>query len=350
VSLIIGPTRIDAVAVLAPMAGMTDRTFRLLCVEQGCGLVYTELVHARLLVQGERRSRMQAETREGERPVGVQLYGTDPATLAEAARWVEENLPCDLIDLNMGCPVAHVVTRGAGAALMRQPKLVERLVAAVVDAVSVPVTAKTRSGWDDGEISAPDVARAVEAAGGAAIAVHARTRAQKHEGPVDWDLLAEIKGCVGIPVIGNGGITEPAHALRMREVTGVDAVMIGRGALGNPWIFRAIEDAWHDRPTAPVSLEERLAMVERHLRGSVETFLDWAKKQKDFGEAEGRGVRYVRGHLVRYAAGAPGERAFKQRLNSFRTPEEALQAVAEAWADPGTGGSGPTLTDRDAAA
>ena len=349
-SLTIGPRTIDAVAVLAPMAGMTDRTFRLLCVEQGCGLVYTELVHARLLVQGEPRSRMQAETREGERPVGVQLYGTDPATLAEAARWVEANLPCDLIDLNMGCPVAHVVTRGAGAALMRQPKLVEALVSAVVAAVSLPVTAKTRSGWDDGEISAPDVARAVEAAGGSAIAVHARTRAQRHEGPVDWDLLAEIKGCVSIPVIGNGGITEPAHALRMREVTGVDAVMIGRGALGNPWIFRSIEDAWHGRTPTPVGLDERLRMVERHLHGSVETFSDWAKKRKDVAQAESRGVRYIRGHLVNYVRGAPGERAFKQKLNSFREPGEALEAVAEAWADPIDGGSGPTLSGRDAAA
>ena len=345
-SLTIGPRTIDGVAVLAPMAGMTDRIFRQLCVEQGCGLVYTELVHARLLVQGDRRTRQQAETTERERPVGVQLYGTDPATLAEAARWVEEHLPCDLIDLNMGCPVSKVVSRGAGAALMRQPRLVERLVGAVVDAVALPVTAKTRSGWDEAEISAPDVARAVEAGGGRAIAVHARTRAQRHEGPVDWDLLAEIKRTISIPVIGNGGITEAAHALRMREVTGVDAVMIGRGALGNPWIFREIDAAWHGRDAPPVPVEERLATVERHITGSIDRLTEWARRGKDLDGAEGRGVRYVRGHLVRYAAGAPGEDSFKKKMNSFATPEQAMEALRIAWADPKAGAAGPTLTGR----
>jgi tRNA-dihydrouridine synthase B len=349
-SLSFGTHTIDRVAVLAPMAGMTDRTFRLLCVEQDCGLVYTELVHARLLLQGEPRSRQQAETREGERPVGVQLYGTDPDVLAEAARWVEANLPADLIDLNMGCPVAHVVTRGAGAALMREPRLVETLVKAVVDAVDLPVTAKTRSGWSDGEINAPDVARAVEAAGGQAIAVHARTRAQRHEGPVDWDLLAEIKRTVSIPVIGNGGITRPEHAVRMREVTGVDAVMVGRGALGNPWIFREIDAAWHGRPIPAVTVEERMAMVRRHLDGSIATFNQWAKKKKDIAQAESRGVRYTRGHLVRYASGAPGERDFKKRLNSFQRPEAALAALEDAWRDPTERGPGPTLTDGTVAA
>ena len=348
--LTIGPLSVSGVAVLAPMAGMTDRTFRRLCVEQGCGLVYTELVHARLLVQGERRTRQQAETTEAERPVGVQLYGTDPAVLAEAARWVEAHLPCDLIDLNMGCPVASVVSRGAGAALMRQPMLVERLVRAVVDAVSVPVTAKTRSGWSDAEISAPDVARAVEAGGGQAIAVHARTRAQRHEGPVDWELLALIKQTVSIPVIGNGGITEAAHALAMRETTGVDAVMIGRGALGNPWIFEQIDAAWHGRAAPTVTVEERLATVERHIAGAIERITEWARRGKDVEQAEGRGVRYVRGHLVRYAAGAPGEQEFKQKMNSFATPAQALEALRAAWTDPSSGGSGPTLTGRTAAA
>lgn len=343
-------TDLRSVAVLAPMAGMTDRTFRQLCVEQGCGLVYTELVHARLLLQGERRSRQQAETRPAERPVGVQLYGTDPAVLGDAARWVQDHLPADLIDLNMGCPVAHVVTRGAGAALMRQPRLVESLVKSVVDAVDLPVTAKTRSGWDEGEINAPDVARAVEAAGGRAIAVHARTRAQRHEGPVNWALLGEIKRCVDIPVIGNGGITEAGHALRMREATGVDAVMIGRGALGNPWIFREVQAAWRGEPVPEVTIAERLAMVERHLAGSVETFEDWAKKAKDVDQAVSRGVRYIRGHLVRYASGAPGEREFKQKLNGFAHPDEALEALADAWRDPSPPRSGPTHRRPTAAA
>ena len=178
---------------------------------------------------------------------------------AEAARWVTEHVPCDLIDLNMGCPVPRVVTRGAGAALMRDPSLVERLVGAVVNATSLPVTAKTRSGWAEGERNAVDVARAVEAAGGVAIAVHARTRSQRHEGPVDWPLLASVREAVSIPVIGNGGIVNAEGALAMRSATGVDAVMIGRGALGNPWIFRSIERAWRGEPDAPPTLDERIA-------------------------------------------------------------------------------------------
>ncbi|HCP45315.1 MAG TPA: tRNA dihydrouridine synthase DusB, partial [Deltaproteobacteria bacterium] len=234
----IGPISVARVAVLAPMAGITDHNFRFLCREQRCGMVYTELVNADCLLRGLQRSFRLVETQPGERPVGVQLYGWDPQPLAEAAAWVEEHIDCDLIDLNMGCPVPKVVSRGAGAALMRDPQRVERLVRAVVDAVELPVTAKTRSGWTENEINAVDVALAVEAGGGQCIAVHGRTRAQRHEGPVNWPLLAEIKRAVDIPVIGNGGILEASHAITMREQSGVDAVMVGRGAIGNPWIFK----------------------------------------------------------------------------------------------------------------
>ena len=181
-----------SVAVLAPMAGMTDLPFRLLCREQNCGLVYTELVHADTLLAGVNKSLQLAETWPEERPVGVQLYHHDPAVLAEAARHVAEHVDCDLIDLNMGCPVPKIVSRGAGAALMKQPRLVEALVRSVVDAVEgtgIPVTAKTRSGWDADSINAVEVAKAIEGGGGQVVAVHARTRAQRHEGPVDWDLL-----------------------------------------------------------------------------------------------------------------------------------------------------------------
>jgi tRNA-dihydrouridine synthase B len=327
----LGPLPIPGVAVLAPMAGMTDLTFRLLCRQQGCALVYTELVNARTLLDGTRRSFQIVECVPAERPVGVQLYGTDPAELAEAARWVAEHVPCDLIDLNMGCPVTKIVSKGAGAFLMRQPDLVERLVSAVVRAVDLPVTAKTRSGWDDGEINAPDVARAIEAGGGAAVAVHARTRAQRHEGPVDWELLAAIKQTVGIPVLGNGGVTDAAHALRMRSETGVDAVMVGRGALGNPWLFGQIEDAWEGRTVKAPSVAERLEVVGVHLRSVAASFGRWARGDKERALVEQRAVSFVRGHLVRYCAGAPQERSFKTRINTFATVDEVLLALAEAW-------------------
>ena len=322
---------IERVAVLAPMAGMTDVAFRRLCMEQRCGLVYTELVHAELLLKGVRRSLQTAETMPTDRPVGVQLYGPDPDTLAEAARYVEEHIPCDLIDLNMGCPVAKVVSKGAGAAIMRQPKLVERLTRAVVDAVDLPVTAKTRSGWTDREINAVDVGRAVEAGGGQALAVHARTRAQRHEGPVNWTLLADIKRVLSIPVIGNGGIDSPAHALRMRAQTGVDAVMVGRGALGNPWIFGQIDDAWHDRPIVIPSEAERRALILRHVTCTHDGFRRWARKDKDVRAAEGRAMAFLRGHLVHYVKGAPGAREFKHRLNFLFSAEEVMAGLEEAW-------------------
>ena len=322
---------IEQIAVLAPMAGLTDIAFRQLCVDQRCGLVYTELVHARLLLDGNRRARQNAETRASERPVGVQLYGQDPQTLADAARYVEEHIPCDLIDLNMGCPVPKIVSKGEGAAIMRQPRLVERLVRACVHAVDLPVTAKTRSGWTDKELNAVEVGKAVEAGGGQALAVHARTRAQRHEGPVNWDLLATIKQELSIPVIGNGGITDAAHALRMRAQTGIDAVMVGRGAIGNPWLFGQIDDAWHGRPIVHPTPAERRATVLRHLASAEAGFRRWAKKQREADAAEGRAMAFVRGHLVGYVRGAPGERDFKRALNTLFTVADVLAAMDAAW-------------------
>ncbi len=325
----LGDLTIPRVAILAPMAGVTDVTFRGICREYRCGLVYTELVSSSTLLAGVRRSLQLVETTDAERPVGVQLFGPDPGPLAEAARWVVENVPCDLIDLNMGCPVAKVVSRGAGAALMRDPDLVGRLVEAVVAAVDVPVTAKTRSGWTDTEINAVDVAQAVEGAGGQAIAIHARTRAQRHEGPVDWTLLAKIKESVGIPVIGNGGIKDAGTALRMREQTGVDAGRVGRGAMGNPWIFEQIDDAWHGRDIRHPAWSERLRVVRGHLQAAIDSFTRWSRKDKERAAAEERAMRFLRGHLVGYTAAVPEGEAFKRRVNTLRTHGEVLAALDE---------------------
>ncbi|MEE2828379.1 MAG: tRNA dihydrouridine synthase DusB [Myxococcota bacterium] len=341
-TLTIGPVEIPQVAVLAPMAGMTDAVFRRICVEQGCGLVYTELVKADCLLRGLRPSLRLVETSEAERPVGVQIFHHEPETLAEAARWVEEHVACDFIDLNMGCPVPKVVTKGAGAALMREPGLVERLVSAVVKAVRLPVTAKTRSGWDDASINAVEVARAIQGAGGQLIAVHARTRAQRHEGPVDWKLLAEVKNAVSIPVIGNGGIADPVGALAMRDTTGVDAVMVGRAALGNPWIFKAIDDAWNNRSYEPPTTEQRVRLVERHLREAMGANVRWATRRKDLDSAEERAMRYVRGHLIRYVHGAPGEEDFRRSLADLQSLEGVLVAIREAWLTPQRNDGGPT--------
>ena len=326
----IGSLVIPEVAVLAPMAGFTDLNFRLLCKEQGCGLVYTELVSASCLLREVRRSLRLVETDPRERPVGVQLYGADTDQLAEAARWVEEHVPCDLIDLNMGCPVARIVSRGEGAALMREPALVERLVRAVSDAVTLPVSAKIRAGWTDSEINAVEVSRAIEAGGGQAVAIHARTRAQRHEGSVDFSLLAEIKKSVKIPVLGNGGIRDAEGALRMRNETGVDAVMVARGALGNPWIFRHIDEAWHGRVPRMPSQQERLEMLERHLRGCHNSSAQWAQKERERASAEGRAVASMRGHLLQYVSAGGGAREFRRQLNDLHTVDDALYAARAA--------------------
>jgi tRNA-dihydrouridine synthase B len=327
----LGPLTISEPALLAPMAGLTDIVFRRLCQERACGMVFTELVRAECLARGDRRAMRMVETTPQERPMAVQLYHSEPEVLAEAARRVEAEVPCDAIDLNMGCPVGRVVSRGAGAALMRDPALVERLVAAVVNAVDLPVTAKTRAGWDDASRNAPDVARAVEAGGAAAITIHARTREQGHQGPVDFELLAKVREAVLIPVVGNGGIRSAREAVAMRQSTGVDAVMVGRGAIGNPWLFDEIAAAWCARPSPPPSVDERVDVVARHLQACADANLRWAHRDRDRTTAMGRAVRYIRGHLVGYFRGSPGERAAIRSLNGLNTPEQVLDAVREAW-------------------
>lgn len=351
----IGSIEIPGIAVLAPMAGITDLNFRLLCKERGCAFVYTELVSAEGLLRGVRNAIRLVETTPAERPVGVQLYGHDPARLAEAAAWVEAEVPCDLIDLNMGCPVPKVVTKGAGAALMRDPKLVEQLVRAVSDAVRLPVTAKTRSGWTEKEINAVDVARAIEQGGGRCVALHARTRAQRHDGPVDWDLLAEVKRAVSVPVIGNGGVTDWRIALQMREQCGVDAVMIGRGAIGNPWIFEQVEDAWAGRAVREPTFAERFAVASRHVEAEVATFHRWSDRDRERAEAERRAVSFVRSHLVHYVRGLPGAGEFRRRLNSLNTLELTVAALAQVFSAENESrylaqlelGTGPTVDDDD---
>lgn len=308
----IGDLSIGGWALLAPMAGMTDRSFRTVCRDLGAALAYTELVSANSVLEAGANMWRLLDLGPEERPVGVQLFGDDPVRLAEAAVRVMEDVGPELIDLNMGCPVKKVVTKGAGAALMRDVPLVERLVRAVVDAVEVPVTAKTRSGWDDSNINAVEVAQAVEAAGGKAIGIHARTREQRHEGRVNLELLAEAKRSVGIPVIGNGGIMRAEDALVMKERTGVDAVMLARGAIGNPWIFSEIDalidGRLYQRPPWP----ERRRVIVRHLDSVL---ADFAKNHRRDHEAAA--CSFVRGHLINYARELPGFPGFRRSLSEL---------------------------------
>ena len=235
----IGNVTIPNNLILAPMAGVTDLPFRLLCKEQGAGLVCTEMVSAKAISFHNKNTEALMRTEPGERPVSLQLFGSDPCIISEMAAYIEDR-PFDILDINMGCPVPKVAGNGEGSALMKNPGLVEQIVSRTVRATKKPVTIKIRKGFDAEHVNAVEIARIAEASGAAAVAVHARTRDQYYAGRADWDIIRRVKEAVSIPVIGNGDVNSPESARQMLEETGCDGVMIGRAARGNPWIFRRI--------------------------------------------------------------------------------------------------------------
>lgn len=264
-TLKIAHLEVEAPVMLAPLAGVSDAPFRLLCREQGAAWVCSELVSSDGLIRGSQRTLEYLYFFPEERPVGVQLFGSDPGVMAEAARYVSARPPelrPDFIDLNIGCPVHKVVTREAGAALLCNVPLLEAMVKAVVAASTLPVTAKTRCGWDNDHRNGVEVAQRLEQCGVAMIAIHARTRAQKFEGKADWNVIREAKEKVSIPLVGNGDVFSAAAARQMLEETGCDAVMIGRGALADPWIFRAIRAAQRGETFASPDAVARLQWIE----------------------------------------------------------------------------------------
>jgi len=297
----IGEVEIRGVTCLAPLAGLTDRTFRTICRGAGVSLAVTEMVSARGLVDGGDRSYHYLDFQEDEHPISVQLFGADAAILAEAARIVAARKP-DMIDVNCGCPVRKVVKQNAGAALLKDPPRLGKIVAAMVRAVDVPVTVKIRSGWDDPGVST-EVARVAEAAGAAAIAVHARTQKAGFSGDADWDVIRRVKRAVSVPVLANGDVRDPESARRVMAQTGCDMVMVGRWAVGNPWVFGRTEAYMRTEtlPPEPVP-EERIDMAIRHLRLSV--------RQKGLPA----GVREMRRHLAAYVKGMRGAAACRRAL------------------------------------
>ncbi len=336
---------IDATAVLAPMAGVSDLAFRRLVRELGCGMAYTEFVSADGIVRGGDGSLRLLRTEPSERPLGVQLFGSDPAVIAEAARIAQRRTACDVIDINMGCWVPKVIRRGAGAALLRDPRRVEAIVSAVVKAVPVPVTAKIRAGFCADQINALEISKAIEAGGASAVTLHARVRTQAHSGSPMWELIGELKAAVSIPVIGNGGVQNAADALAMRRQTGCDAVMIGRAALSQPWIFRQVkeleaaglagstpgEPGRANRPAWIPTGEERLEIVRRHLTYAVELNRGWQTKRsvRRGWDAERHAVAKLRGMLVNYTAGIPGAVEFRRTLQEIDSVERALAGLAK---------------------
>ena len=303
----IGQLQLTNNIILAPMAGITDLPYRLIMKRFGAGLVFTEMVSANGLIRTGRRTRELLRTDPSERPLGVQLFGEDPAVLAEAARLVGD--AGELLDLNLGCPVPKVVRSGAGSALLRDPLRVGKIVAAVVRASALPLTVKIRSGWDAASINFLEIGHIAEAEGAAAVTLHPRTRAQGFSGHSDWEQLAVLKANLKIPVLGSGDIFCGADAMAMLNLTGCDAIMIGRGGYGNPWLIRDILDLQAGVEPSPPTARERLQVASDHLELSATL------------KGPARAVFEMRKHLCWYARGLAGAAHFRARVNSTETLE-----------------------------
>ncbi|HIT63109.1 MAG TPA: tRNA dihydrouridine synthase DusB [Candidatus Ventrimonas merdavium] len=315
--LTIGNVTLANNLILAPMAGVTDQPFRILCREQGCGLLVTEMVSAKAILYNNRNTKELLAVSDEERPIAVQLFGSDPEIVAAMAHRIEDG-PYDLIDLNMGCPVPKVVNNGEGSALMREPKQVEALLSSLVKAVNKPVTVKFRKGFDDDHVNAVEIARIAESCGVAAVAVHGRTREQFYSGKADWDIIRQVKEAVQIPVIGNGDIFTPQDAKRMLEETGCDGLMIARGARGNPWIFRRIAHYLDTGELLPQpDAREVGTMILRHARMQAEL------------KGEALGMKEMRKHIAWYTAGLRGSAALRRQCNTLETLAELEKMLAE---------------------
>lgn len=311
----IGNVILNNNVILAPMAGVSDLPFRLLCKEQGAGLVCMEMVSAKAIHYGNQNTQALLQIHPEETPVSLQLFGSEPDLMAEIAAQIEE-LPFDILDINMGCPMPKIVNNGEGSALMKNPKLVEELVSKVSRAIKKPVTVKIRKGFDESSINAVEIAKVAEAAGASAVAVHGRTREQYYSGHADWECIARVKEAVSIPVIGNGDITDARRAADMLTKTGCDGILIGRAAQGNPWIFREVTSYLlrGEIPKRPTDKEVK-EMVLRHAQLQLQV------------KGEYIGVREMRKHLSWYTTGYPNSAKFRQTINTMSTMEELLDGL-----------------------
>ena len=316
----IGNVKFENIVFLAPMAGVADRAFRELCINYGAGYTVTEMVSSKGLTMGDKKSGELLTLGETENPAGAQIFGDDPDIMAQAAVKCLEYHP-NIIDINMGCPAPKVAMNGGGASLMKNPALAGEIIKAVSSTVDIPVTVKIRKGWDDDNINAIELAQIAEKNGASAIAVHGRTRTQMYSGKVDYDIIARVKQAVDIPVIGNGDIIDEQSAAIMLEKTNCDALMIGRGALGNPWLFRRINAYLNEcRVLPPVSVSEKMVVMLRHIK----TLIDY--------KGEYTAMREARHHAGYYTKGLRGGAAFRReigQLESFEQLQELAYKIAK---------------------
>jgi len=315
----IGDIKLKNNVVLAPMAGVSNSAYRTIIKDMGCGLIYAEMVSDKAIYYGNKKTIDLLYMTDYERPIAQQIFGSDKESFVVAAKYIYETMKPDIIDINMGCPVPKVALRAqAGSALLKDPDKVEEIVRAVVEVVPIPVTVKIRSGWDSNHINAVEIARRVEQAGAKAIAIHARTRAQGYSGKADWNIIKQVKEAVQIPVIGNGDIKNAKDAKRMLDETGCDAVMIGRGVLGNPWLIReCVTYLETGKEILPPTKEEKLAMLKHHFDLLLQT-----KNEK-------LAVLEIRTHAAWYLKGLPNTLELKNSIFKVKTKEDFYTLIEE---------------------
>ena len=313
----IGNVEINGKIVLAPMAGITNKTYRMICKEFGAALVVGEMVSDKAIMFGNEKTKKLLDMDESERPISQQIFGSDKDSFCTAAKKVYEYMHPDIIDINMGCPVPKIAIKSqAGSALLKSPEKIYEIVKAVKESVPCPVTVKIRSGWDEKSINAVEVAKIIEKAGASAIAVHARTRSQGYSGKADWNIIKQVKESVNIPVIGNGDVVSPMLAKEMLEKTGCDAVMIGRALLGNPWLIRDTV-MYLDKGVLleEASPKEKIDMLKKHYKLLLEN------------TSEKQAIMEIRAHAVWYVKGLPGSAIVKNKICQSKSSEELFSVL-----------------------